>query len=86
MFKVGRRVLEADCPLCDTIYLLQSGEVTFCKDYNHEEFLKGKANKPGYFYCPECNRNVYLQEGRYHVSLLKDPVKEIDDGGFAYKD
>lgn len=71
MLKVGKRVLEVVCPLCDTIYLLNGNEAK-CEEIVEENEEHG--NKPPHykytFYCPDCNRYVIDSE-RGRLSILR---------------
>jgi Zn finger protein HypA/HybF involved in hydrogenase expression len=50
MKKVGKWGYEVTCPLCFNIYIC-----------NYNEVHKDKETGKHYFYCPECNRNLYLE-------------------------
>ena len=84
MFKVGKRVLETECPLCDTIYLLDNNEVRFEEQKEVDEDGKSKPPK-AIFYCPECNR--YVRQVKYRLTILEHKPEEINSfKDFAYKD
>lgn len=54
--QVGKRVIEAVCPLCCSQYILTLDEIT--------EERHGKVN----FYCEECDRYVRLDtKDRAHI-------------------
>lgn len=55
MKQIGRWIYEVTCPLCLNIYLCEYNEVYY--DIVKDE--EGETRKP-YFYCPSCNRNIWL--------------------------
>lgn len=64
MKKVGKWAFEVTCPMCFNIYLC-----------NYNEFFINKENNKRYFYCPECNRNLYLEIG--DTQYIKDTIIHI---------
>jgi hypothetical protein len=64
MKKVGKWIAEVTCPLCFSIYLCDYSEI-----YTDHE--TGKR----YFYCPACNRNLYLDVEDTHY--IRDVVLHI---------
>lgn len=83
MYRVGKRVIEVDCPLCDTIYLLNHNEVTI-KDWDEEKSKNGRVFAKIEFYCPDCNRNVIQPDGG-KIAIWKDQPKYYGND-FAYHD
>ena len=70
ILKVGKHMIEATCPLCSTIYILDMNEFTETKDYIT-------------FQCPECNRLVNSSRDLTHPikRMLKEPI-EFNDSLF----
>ena len=78
MLKVGKRVEEVICPLCENIYLMGKGEYKIFKDKNDNKLDKLL------FYCPECDRNVYSYF--FKESIFRDKNFENYEKKFAYKE
>ena len=53
--KVGKFLIEAVCPLCDSIYLLEQSDVL---DVSFEDDDKDQDPDRITFYCDDCERNV----------------------------
>jgi hypothetical protein len=69
MKKVGRWVYEVTCPLCFNVYLC-----------NYNEVYTDHENGKRYFYCPACNRSLYLDinDTHYIRDILLRRKKEED--------
>lgn len=84
MYKVGKRVIEVDCPLCDTIYPLNHNEATI-EDLDEEKSKNGRLFAKIGFYCPDCNRNVIQPDGG-RIAIWKDQPEKYYGNDFAYHD
>lgn len=68
MKKVGRWIAEVTCPLCFNIYLC-----------NYNEIWVEKETGRRCFYCPDCNRNLYLDIK--DTSYIKDTILHYETKG-----
>ena len=77
-------MIEAECPLCNTVYLLNRGEIQLQR--GDEAYIKGNRlyDIKGVFHCPECDRDVIADD--LYISMWKETPDEIDTlREFAYR-